>query len=249
MFKKILRRIRKPSGTDKTTDADFVLYENVRLPTRRSNQGLGSNELYVSETTTQISKFLNADSSDVKILDFGCGQGRLLNGLILSKINFLEYVGIDIDSNSVSWCIRNLTYSENISFIWYNSRNDRYNRQGIDNPGIPTKDNNFSHIFSNSVFSHLNQGDVRKYADLLRSSAVIDAKLYLTAFTEEDVLDCAENPDGYMGGNNDKPALLRVRYNKAFFIGLFEKCGWELQSYEQNGIQRTGQSELTFRAK
>jgi SAM-dependent methyltransferase len=236
----ILRTIRAKLGNE------YVEYKGVRLPVRRSNQALSNNQEYIEETKRQISMFLENSTDGKTVLDFGCGQGRLLNGLIYTKSRFSEYVGLDVDYKSVGWCIRNLRYTQSISFIWYNQSNSRYNKTGENYAGIPVKDNYFSHVFANSVFSHLNENDLVKYAGLLRKSIRVKGRLYLTAFTEEKVEKCAVNPDGYMGAKSDTSPLHRVRYNKQYFINIFEQNGWRLEEYSQNGIGRTGQSELLF---
>ena len=246
MIKKIVKKVIKILGA--LTQTDFVVFEGLKLPLARSNQGMSDNKVYFSETKKQLEVAFVGDSCEKKILDFGCGQGRLLNGFIYYNMGFKEYVGVDVDNSSIAWCVRNLTYAQNVSFVWYNQSNARYNKSGNNFPSIPVKDNYFSIIFSNSVFSHLCQEDVEKYARLLRKVAVKDAAFYLTAFIEENVENCAENPEGYMGAKKDNSPLHRVRYNKVYFINVFESVGWELGSYKQNGVSRTGQSELVFRA-
>ena len=227
---------------------EYETYRGLRLPVRRSNQGMSNNATYLEETAAQVGAFLGKGDDSIRLLDFGSGQGRLLNGLMSGGIKFAEYVGVDVDAKSLGWCIRNLTYDRDIAFVWYNQSNARYNREGESYDGLPVKDGYFSHVFSNSVFSHLDEGDVIKYAGLLRGAVPEGGRLYLTAFTEEGVENFAENPDGYMGASGNTSPLHRVRFNKEYFISIFEERGWALDEYRQNGIARTGQSELVFRA-
>jgi SAM-dependent methyltransferase len=227
---------------------DYVDFQGIRLPKRRSNQGLTSSKVYMLETERQIRAFDAEFNSELgSILDFGCGQGRLLNGLIYTKTKFVDYVGMDVDALSIQWCLKNITYNQNIAFLWYNKGNERYNKSGQSFNKIPLEKNYFQLVFSNSVFSHLTDTDVRLYAKLLREVIADSGMLYLTAFTEEEVPNVEENPDGYMGAMDDKSALHRVRFNKNYFINIFIKEGWDLVLYKQNAIARTGQSELFFR--
>ena len=227
---------------------DSERYQGLVLPTRRSNQGMSSNRTYLDETAAQLASFLGKGGDDVKLLDFGCGQGRLLNGIMHGGIAFDEYIGLDVDPKSLAWCVSNLAYDRNIAFVWYNQANARYNAAGESYDGMPVKDGHFTHVFSNSVFSHLDESDVVKYARLIRASVANGGRFYLTAFTEEGVEPCVENPDGYMGGSSGDTPLHRVRFNKDHFIDIFTAAGWTLEEYRQNGIARTGQSELVFRA-
>lgn len=227
---------------------DYIEFQGIRLPKRRSNQGLTSNIDYIAETKRQIRTFETEFDFELEsIFDFGCGQGRLLNGLIYTKSKFTDYVGLDVDAVSIQWCVKNLAYSKNIAFVWYNKSNERYNKDGQEFNRLPIEKNHFQLVFSNSVFSHLADADVRLYAKLLRDVIADNGTLYLTAFTEEGVPNVEENPDGYMGEIADKSALHRVRYNKDYFIDIFIREGWSLVLYKQNGIARTGQSELFFR--
>lgn len=223
---------------------DYIEFKGLKLPKQRSNQGLASNDLYISETVAQISKFVSkSDAASSYILDFGCGQGRLLNGLVYEEIPFGQYAGIDVDSRAISWCINNLSYPNNVSFTWYNKNNERYNKAGKEINSLPVTKEHYTHIFSNSVFSHLNEIDVRLYAKLLRECLVLNGMLYLTAFTEENVPNCEENPVGYFGEKNTS-RLHRVRFNKDYFLEIFTSHGWQVEGYYQNGIERTGQSEI-----
>jgi SAM-dependent methyltransferase len=229
---------------------DYTELNNLRLPKRRSNQGLSDNTIYLKETESQIDELKKyAPEEALKILDFGSGQGRLLNGLIYTNTNFEEYVGIDIDADSVEWCLRNLKYEKNISFVWYNQINARYNPAGKPVESLPIKNSSYNIIFANSVFSHLTESDARRFAKLLRKAISDTGVFYLTAFTEVDVPNVEENPDGYMGAFNDTSPLHRVRFDKDYFIDIFQSEGWVLCSYHQNGIERTGQSTILLKPR
>lgn len=227
---------------------DYVEFKGLHLPVSRSNQGLSDNETYLNDTIKQINTAFDCNLSDKCVLDFGCGQGRLLNGFQYTSQMPNEYVGIDVNPKSIAWCVQNLSYQANITFVWYNQLNDRYNTHGLRRKNLPLKNNYFDLIFANSVFTHLNLEDTIMYAKLLQKCAKNEARLYLTAFTEIDIGPVAINPDGYMGAFKDTSPLHRVRYNKYDFIAIFEKAGWTLEKYKQNSIGRTGQSELFFSA-
>jgi len=228
----------------------YLSHNGVRLPLLRSNEGLFSNEKYLSETISQINSLKRYSSLDeARILDFGSGQGRLLNGMMYSGVNFADYTGVDIDPVSVNWCIKNLQYNKNISFIWYNKKNERYNASGLNIECLPVRENYYDVVFSNSVFSHLNDIDVMLYSRLLYSTVREGGTLYLTAFTEEGVDDFEENPAGYLGKTSEGTPLHRVRFNKDYFVNIFINAGWELINYRQNAIARTSQSEIVFSKK
>lgn len=226
---------------------DHVSYGGLRLPKRRSNEGLQDDAKYLEETAKQIRSVSSRLSGSARVLDFGCGQGRLLNGLVHDRIRIAEYVGIDVDAEAISWCVRNLDYDVfDISFVWYNQANRRYHATGTEYAKVPVPENRFDLAFSNSVFSHLDAADAAKFAAQLRPLLRPDGRLYLTAFTESGVDACTVNPPGYLGKATDNTPLHRVRFNRDFFCGLFLRAGWELLEYRQSAIARTGQSEIIF---
>lgn len=55
--------------------------------------------------------------------------------------------------------------------------------------------------------------------------------MYVTAFIEEDVPQIEENPEGYLDRHSVGP-LHRVRYERAFFIDLFEKVRFNIFDFQ-----------------
>lgn len=78
-----------------------------------------------------------------KILDWGCGCGRIARHFLERNINNL--VGVDIDPINIKWSEANLPGCE-----FY--RTDY-------NPPLPFEDNYFDLIYGQSVFTHLSEGD------------------------------------------------------------------------------------------
>jgi SAM-dependent methyltransferase len=224
----------------------FVEFEGLRLPNRRSNFGLNSEEAYIKSATDQIERIRPYISSGSRILDFGSGQGRLLNGLVHLGVDIGHYVGADIDARSVAWCVGNLGYpGKNVTFVWYNYKHERYNTEGHGKLDLAVPDNYFDLVFSNSVFSHLADADTDQYAAVLFEKLKPGGVAYLTAFLESDVEPVSENPEGYHpGGTNTGTALLRVRYEKDYFMEKFVRAGFKLQAFTYQGVERSQQSEV-----
>ncbi len=237
---KLLRGLaRKPQ--------DWRSFGDLRLPLRRSNHGLKSDEAYLHSVAEQIEPIRTWFSPSARVLDFGCGQGRLLNGLIFHGIGFGQYLGCDVNAASVAWCVSNLSYpSRPVSFLWTNARNDRYNPHGASSGTLSLVDDGFDVIFSNSVFSHFETEDLVAYAQVLFRKLAPGGVFYLTAFTEPGVADCEVNPDGYFETAARNPALLRVRFNDAFFLKQFQDAGFRLLRHDHRGIARSQQSVYCF---
>lgn len=229
---------------------DFVTYEGLVLPRKRSNLGLRDEATYVASAVEQIEPLSDRLKPNSRILDFGCGQGRFLIGLRHLQMPFGAYLGIDIDKDSVGWCIRRLSDTDqNVAFAWYNGNNARYNDGGIEVSDVPVPNGFADLIFANSVFSHLEPHDVESFPRILRPKMATGGTFYLTAYVEENVEQVAYDPEGYYDPGNKKLRPLQiVRYERSFFIDSFKRAGFELEDLRQNGITRTGQTELIFRA-
>ena len=82
---------------------------------------------------------MSLDASS-RVLDFGCGCGRVL--VYFKKAAGCEMTGSDIDAEAIAWCKNNLKDFGN--FIHNNTI-----------PPLPIADSSFDFVYSISVFTHL----------------------------------------------------------------------------------------------
>ncbi|WP_265200701.1 class I SAM-dependent methyltransferase [Aureitalea sp. L0-47] len=225
-----------------------ITYKEFYLPTFRENQGLSDNEVYLQSAVEQInhlSEYFDFYESS-SILDFGCGQGRLVNGLKLMRTQFGSYFGVDTHYKSIKWCNKWITkYGTKIKFIHLPAFNARYNRGVETLQQLPFEKNSFDLVFLNSVFSHMLTDDVLFYIEEFQAVLKANGILYVTAFVEEKVPDCEENPKNYLGESVGK--LHRVRFEKQFFLNLFEENGFKVEIFAPQHISRTKQSVIIAR--
>ena len=85
--------------------------------------------------------------------------------------------------------------------------------------------------------------DVEFYLEQLHKALGKKGVIYVTAFIEEDVPQIEENPEGYLDRHSVGP-LHRVRYERAFFIDLFEKVRFNIFDFQHQKFERTKQSLL-----
>ena len=85
--------------------------------------------------------------------------------------------------------------------------------------------------------------DVEFYLEQLHKALGKKGVMYVTAFIEEDVPQIEENPEGYLDRHSVGP-LHRVRYERAFFIDLFEKVRFNILDFQHQKFERTKQSLL-----
>lgn len=242
MIRKILKKLKTIKGVN-----DFVNYEGVILPKIRSNEKLSDNRVYLESGIEQINylKKHGLINNNTILLDFGCGQGRLLNSLKFTETKFQEYIGLDTSKSAIDWCEKNIRYSNNISFLHLPAANARYNPSEKELKRLPFKNNEFDLIFLNSVFSHMLTPDINFYLSEFYKVLKNEGNIYLTAFVEENVPNVEENPEDYLA--KSKGALHRVRYEKDFFYSLVNKANLKVAEYHHQLIDRTKQSVFVLK--
>lgn len=187
---------------------------------------------------------------DTKVLDIGCGQGRLPIG-ILRVIGELNYIGIDVDEKSITWCKKYIEKNHpSFRFQHLDVANERYNPRGhhlgagfkFDLP----KDS-FGIIYLYSVFSHMREKDMRLYlSDFLRLLED-DGKVFFTTFVEEQVPNISINPDGYVH-KKCSGKLLVVRYEKSYLFSILDEIGFMVERFSHR-TEDNGQSGIYLRKK
>jgi len=221
-------------------------FDNIYLPSKRFNEKLSDDHIYVNSAVEQVDSILNycTLNKDTRILDFGCGQGRFANGLIMRFSDFGNYCGIDTDVKAIKWCNRWINrFHPNFTFHHVDAHNARYNPSSKSRQSLPLKAGSYDIAFLNSVFSHMLSDDVEFYLEQMHKALGKKRIMYVTAFIEENVPQFEENPEGYLDRRSLGP-LHRVRYEKSFFISLFEKARFNILDFQHQKIERTKQSVL-----
>ena len=102
-----------------------------------------------------------------RILDIGCGAGRMAIPLLGYLDSQGRYTGFDIARKAIRWCSTHIT-GKNARFVFHWA--DIFNRQY--NPGgkgcaaryrFPCEDGSIDFVFATSVFTHMFPDDVRHY--------------------------------------------------------------------------------------
>jgi len=189
---------------------------------------------------------VNASS---RVLDIGCGVGRLPIGLKAHFGSLSNYTGVDVDAGSIAWCRRHIR-GERVSFIHIDVANERYNPKGLamgDDFRLPLADASFDVLHLYSVFSHMQADDVAAYLREFRRLLAPDGWVFLTAFVEDGVSDVTINPAGYGTFPGEwSGALHCVRYDRAFFERLVYDAGLVTDRHE-HASDTDGQSALFLR--
>jgi SAM-dependent methyltransferase len=102
-----------------------------------------------------------------RVLDAGCGVGRIAVPLTGYMSSEGSYEGFDIEPQAITWCRENITPSyPNFQFQVADIYNKRYNPGGTQQPyeyRFPYPDDSFDFAFLASVFTHLLPDAVDNY--------------------------------------------------------------------------------------
>lgn len=177
-------------------------------------------------------------TASARVLDVGCGAGRLCTGLLETRLPFRKYVGVDVIPQSVDWCLANLAQPPRIDFVRLDIHNARYNPTGaikMDHDfKLPFADASFEIIYAWSLFTHLLLDDsctyLREFARLLAPGG----RIWFTAFAEYGVQEVEENPPGYPPGKIDQGPLHRVRFDVQTLVEAIGEAGLVVETFNHH---------------
>ncbi len=106
-------------------------------------------------------------SPDERVLDVGCGVGRMAVPLTTYLSSDGEYWGFDIVRDWIAWCSSKIsTCYPNFHFHWSDLFNGKYNPKGKVKSSeyrFPYEDEYFHFVFAASVFTHMLLEDMKNY--------------------------------------------------------------------------------------
>jgi ubiquinone/menaquinone biosynthesis C-methylase UbiE len=177
-----------------------------------------------------------------RVLDVGCGIGRIALPLTAFLKEPGNYEGIDIVPQGIDWCQENITaWFPHFRFQRADLFNRSYNpcgrREACDFV-FPFPDNSFDLVFVTSVFTHMLPADVENYLYEIARVLKNGGKCLLTYFLwnqESSELIAAgksqlpfQAPRGvYRTVSRHRPEDA-VCYDEAFIMKLQEKYGFEV---------------------
>ncbi len=121
-----------------------------------------------------------------RLLDIGCGIGRIAIPLTKYLNEKGSYEGFDIVKTGINWCIKHIhkTYP-NFNFLHIDLKNDLYNlsvNREARNFIFPYNDNDFDMVVLTSVFTHMLPIDVENYLNQLHRVLKPSGKCLVTFF-------------------------------------------------------------------
>ena len=183
------RRLTQLDRYLRAAAADFGLYVSGRrdpeLPPHRYRQ-IGPGDF--RERGKWLASLLvrNGLEADHRVLDIGCGIGRVALGLTTVLSPAGSYEGFDVDARAIQWCTEHLSPRfPNFRFTHADVATARHNREGMPAAEycFPFDDANFDFAFATSVFTHLEMdAALRYFAEahrVLRPGGIVLATVFL----------------------------------------------------------------------
>lgn len=216
------------------------------MPLRAAGPHFRSNRDFVAAAYAEARRLVNlhALDKDTRLVDLGCGAGRLAIGIAAELGAIRSYCGIDVGAPVIDWCQRHLAPNAPFAeFRRIDVYNERYNPTGAEvgqGYRLPVGDAGADTVYAYSLFSHMVASDVVAY--LAEIGRVLDdgGRAVVTAFVERGVPDQAVNPSGY-GPRTWRGALHCVRFNRDVFESLVTDAGLHVADFRYGG-ETDGQS-------
>jgi SAM-dependent methyltransferase len=188
-----------------------------------------------------------------RVLEPGCGIGRIAAALTQYLNKRGSYDGFDIINERVEWCAQNITPRyPNFRFALVDLFNKTYNPGGklmADSFRFPHPDGAFDFVFLTSVFTHMLPADMEHYlsemARVMKPKATSLITFFLLNKEGKRVIDertgkssrnFAHDEGVYRIEDRDKPEAA-VAYEEGFVRDLFEKHGFGLHKPIIYGFQ------------
>lgn len=197
---------------------------------RRGNEHLRDDSQFLTSARNSVELLREVGlKPSSRVLDFGCGPGRVAIGLIQSGWFDGSYVGVEVVAKQVEWCIAEISSRHPAyRFVYVDAQNDRYNPDGRHERQLPVDDGEVDMFFAFSVFSHMRGNETLAYLREVRRALSEEGRAYITAFVQDDVPPETENPD-WFGRQSWSGDLHCVLYSTARIHDLISESGLLVQ--------------------
>lgn len=170
-------------------------------------------------------------NEDTRVLDFGCGCGRVLRHLAPRCAARID--GVDIDAEAIEWC--RVNFGAAATF-----------QQNPEWPPLPFEDARFDFIYSVSVFTHLPEAMQKAWLTELRRVAKPGASLFLSIHAPDlmpiDDLVAAKHMEehGFCYLRNEATSGLPDFYRVAYHAESYIRSEWgklfEIEAVIRHGV-------------
>ena len=227
----MLNRIGKALGLVKPKS---VMFDGVPLPPvelRYGGKHFRDDGPFVKSAKADVQRLADYCqlTSDSRLLEVGCGAGRLPIGLKLTYPTINRYLGLDVNKPRIDWCREHLGEQGKYEFEHVDVENSRYNpggELGQSDCQIPAASESIDCIYLFSVFSHLFEEDIRDYLQEFRRVLSKNGSVFLTAFVDDKADKAVEENPTHFGPLDWSGPLHCVLYKTSHLNEIFSDCGF-----------------------
>ena len=133
-----VNRAFKKENQDIKLPPDYLIYESFQINYRKYYTESYDTAIWIKD---HFEKYIQLENK--KILDWGCGPGRVIRHLPKVVGNGCSFYGTDYNAKSIDWCSKNLPGIE-------------FNNNKLE-AKLPYNDNFFDAIYGISIFTHLSE--------------------------------------------------------------------------------------------
>jgi SAM-dependent methyltransferase len=164
----IVRGLRKFYHTIRDATDRWQTPPSDTLPPRSLRYYVGTGDFgTIGEEFAGYFRDLGGLQPDHRVLDIGCGSGRMAIPLLRYLTPPGCYTGFDISRRAIEWCAEHITArNADFRFVWVDVFNSEYNPAGKQTAAeyrFPCDDGSADFVFATSVFTHMQANEVRHY--------------------------------------------------------------------------------------
>lgn len=184
-----------------------------------------------------------------RILDIGCGMGRVAIGLLDYLDDDAEYFGVDVDPNNIAWCRAKIApRNANFHFEHIDIHNKDNNPRGAiagTDFRSPLPDDSVDMVILTSVFTHLMPDVTLTYLEEISRVLRPGGKLFGTWFLyrdDESSPEVLERMDAEIPYRDPAWPMARYKYRDNPEATIAFELDWLLDQARQRGLELHGES-------
>jgi len=239
-FRRFLRRVYYLPGDI----LDSVSGKRDSLTPPKGRVFIGSGD-FIKQGNSILQQFidLGALKTNARVLDVGCGIGRLAVPLTKYLDEDGSYEGFDVVKSGIDWCEKHISRQfPNFKFTHIDLKNDLYNLETETQAKdfvFPYQENEFDFVFLTSVFTHMMPEDVEAYLKqiqrVLKKGGICFATFFIMNNENKQLMEASDGIKfNYDFGNyyqhNSKVKEANIAFEEAYLDQLFSATGLKIEN-------------------